>query len=152
MTVAVDSKEIRAADGSPHPALEELVEKILESIGVIESGVRYIAQGVHDARRMRKAGDLDGALRSLAALDPAGATRGEVRWAYAEWLGLARRRFHGRNALLYSQGTGRAALLLRRCDGSLEVVVALGMRWHMGKVLSRRSLRGLRPLDGGKPC
>ena len=150
MTTAVDNKELRATDGSPHPTLEELVERVLESIGVMESGVRHVAQGVHDARRMRQAGDLDGALRSLAALDTARATRGEVLWAYAEWLSLARRRFQGRNALLYPQGTGRAAVLLRRCDGSLEVAATLGMLWHRGKILSRRSLRGLRPLCGGE--
>ena len=34
-------------------------------------------------------------------------------------------------------------------DGSLEVAAVLGMRWQAGKVVSRRSLRGLKPLGGG---
>ena len=54
------------------------------------------------------------------------------------------------NVLVYSQGDGRAAALVPTGDdGSLEVVAVLGMRWRPGKVVSRRSLRGLRPLCGG---
>ena len=74
------------------------------------------------------------------------ATEEERRWAYAEWLGLARRRFSDCGAALYSSGTGRAAVLVPREDGTLEVLVALGMRWQPGQVVSRRSLRGMRPL------
>ena len=60
-----------------------------------------------------------------------------------------RRRFGDRDALVYSQGTGRAAALVPRDDGSLEVAAVLGMRWEPGKLVSRRSLRGLKPLNGG---
>ena len=91
---------------------------------------------------MRQAGDIDGALKALATLDTTRATRGELRWAYSEWLVMARRRFRGCNALLYSQGTGRAAALLRRSDGTLEVAATLGMRWQRGKILSRGACVG----------
>ena len=48
--------------------------------------------------------------------------------------------------MVYSQGTGRAAALVPLGDGTLEVAAVLGMRWRPGKVVSARSLRGLRPL------
>ena len=76
--------------------------------------------------------------------------RSQARWAYAEWLDLARRRFGDSGALVYSPGTGPAAVLAPWGDGpALEVLAVLGMRWLPGKTVSRRSLRGLRPLDRG---
>ena len=78
------------------------------------------------------------------------ATPREVRWAFSEWKQMVRRRFGDRDALVYSQGTGRAAAVAPQGDdGTLEVVAVLGMRWKPGKVVSGRSLRGLRPLSGG---
>ena len=59
------------------------------------------------------------------------------------------RRSGGGNVLVYSQGAGRAAALVPRGDGSLEVAAVLGLRWEPGKLVSRRSLRGLKPLRGG---
>ena len=102
-----------------------------------------------EARRMRQAGDLDGALAVFAGADTARAETREARWAYAEWTDLVRRRFGDRGALVYSQGTGKAAALVPTGDGALEVAAVLGMRWEPGKLVSRRSLRGLRPLSGG---
>ncbi len=108
-----------------------------------------VARSVHEARRMRQAGDIDGALAVFAGVDTARAETREARWAYAEWLALAKRRFGDRELLVYSQGAGRAAALVPCDDGSLEVAAVLGMRWQAGKVVSRRSLRGLKPLRGG---
>ena len=109
-----------------------------------------VARSVHEARRLRQAGDLDGALAVFAGVDTAGAARTkEARWAYAEWSDLAKRRFGDRGALVYSQGTGKAAALVPTGDGALEVAAVLGLRWEPGKLVSRRSLRGLRPLSGG---
>ena len=75
----------------------------------------------------------------------------QARWAFSEWNQLVKRQFGGRDAMVYSQGTGRAAALVPQAGGSetLEVVAVLGMRWRPGKVVSGRSLRGLRPLTGG---
>ena len=53
--------------------------------------------------------------------------------------------------MVYSQSIARAAALTPSEDGSLEVVSVLGMRWELGKAVSRRSLRELRPLMGGRP-
>ena len=109
-----------------------------------------VARSVHEARRLRQAGDIDGALAVFAGVDSTGAaTTKEARWAYAEWTDMVRRRSGGGNVLVYSQGTGRAAALVPRDDGSLEVAAVLGMRWEPGKLVSRRSLRGLKPLAGG---
>ena len=109
-----------------------------------------VARSVHEARRLRQAGDVDGALAVLAGTDTTKAEPHQVRWAFAEWTDLVKRRSGGANVLVYSQGAGRAAALVPTGDGgSLEVAAVLGMRWEPGKVVSRRSLRGLRPLNGG---
>ena len=136
----------------PRRSLEELVDQVFaamrfgeESRPAQESATRSI----HEARRLRQAGDVDGALRVQAGADVAKAEEREARWAFSEWKGLVRRRFGGRGGLLYSQGAGMAAALLPGDDGTLEVAAVLGMRWRPGKVVSKRSLRGLRPLVGG---
>ena len=149
MTTATTSIPFTTAT---RPTLEALVDRLVESIfgGASESPDQSLARTVHDARRLRQAGDLDGALALLAGVDMATAEPHQARWAYAEWLDLARRRFHDSGALVYSPDTGRAAVLAPRGDGStLEVLAVLGMRWRPGKTVSRRSLRGLRPLAGG---
>ena len=108
-----------------------------------------VARSVHEARRLRQAGDLEGALEVFAGVDAAEAEPHQARWAYAEWTDLVRRRSGDRNVLVYSQGTGRAAALVPTGDGALEVAAVLGLRWELGKLVSRRSLRGLKPLAGG---
>ena len=133
------------------PNLEALVDRLIDSIfgTVREAAEQSLARTVHDARRLRQAGDLDGALALLAQTDLSEATEQETRWAYAEWIAIARKRFRDSEALVYSPDTGRAAVLTPCGDGgTLEVLAVLGMRWHPGKLVSRRSLRGLRPLDG----
>ena len=109
-----------------------------------------MAKSVHDARRLRQTGDLDGALAIFAGVDAGKANEKEARWAYAEWQALARCRFGDRELLVYSQDTGKAALLAPHGDGAAEVLAVLGMRRQPGKVVSIKSLRGLRPLEGAK--
>ena len=153
------------------PSLEELVDRVIEALFVgkpetkpeqqiartlreapAQDAAPSMARVVHEARRLRQAGDLDGALATLAGADMASATTEEERrWTYAEWLGLARRRFAHSEAALYSPGTGRAAVLVPREDGALEVAAVLGMRWQPGRIVSKRSLRGAKPLVGGAP-
>ena len=156
MTTAVLTNRAQAV-GS-RPGLEELVDRVIEAIfgpgeSVAETppSPRSLARSVHDARRLRKAGDLDGALALFAGMDTKKATAREFRWAHAEWLDVTRRRFRDGNPLVYSPSAGRAAALARREDGALEVLAVLGMRWQPGRTLSRRSLRGLRPLRRGGP-
>ena len=137
------------------PSLEELVDRLMAALFRAEpetapkAETPSVARSVHEARRMRQAGDLDGALAVFAGVDTARAETREARWAYAEWTDLVRRRFGDQDALVYSQGAGRAAALVPRSDGSLEIAAVLGLRRETALPGSRRSLRALRPLSGG---
>ena len=140
----------------PRRSLEELVDQLMAAMGFKEqetasaTEIPSVAKSVHEARRLRQAGDVDGALAVLAGVDAEKAETKEARWAFSEWTQLVKRPPNRRGALVYSQGTGRAAALVPTGDGgTLEVAAVLGMRWRPGKVLSGRSLRGRRPLTGG---
>ncbi len=132
------------------PTLEELVDRLLTALlgndALAETAAVSLVKTVHKARRLRQSGDLGSALAALGDVDTRQATDAQLRWLYAEWLDIARRRFSGAKALLYSPATGTAAALLEREDGTLEVAAVLGMRWPVGKLVSRRSLRGLKSL------
>ena len=137
----------------PRRSLEELVDRLIDALFAANTETQDEAptatRSIHEARRLRQAGDVDTALEVLGDVNVAKATPGEARWAFSEWKALVRRRFGDRGAVLYSQGTGRASALVPNGDGTLEVAAVLGMRWRPGKVVSGRSLRGLRPLNGG---
>ena len=130
-------------------SLEDLAKNLVATLfgTAPETWELSVERGIHDARRMRRRGDLDGALAVLEGLNVSDADPGAARWAHAEWTDIVRRRFAGRDVLLYSQGAGRAAALTPVGDGrTLEVLAVLGMRWRPGRIVSRRSLRGLRRL------
>ena len=152
-TLATGTRSMDTVD-RPRRSLEELVDRLFAAMGFKEeepeAAEPSAARSIHEARRLRQAGDVDGALAVLAGVDAEKAETKEARWAFSEWTQLVKRRFGGRGALVYSQGTGRAAALVPTGDGgTLEVAAVLGMRWRPGKVVSGRSLRGLRPLNGG---
>ena len=133
----------------PRRSLEGLVDRLFEAMGFKdepETAEPSATGSIHEARRLRQAGDVDTALGVLADVDMAMATPGEARWAFSEWKSLVKRRSGDRDPVVYSQGAGRAAALVPTgYGGTLEVVAVLGMRWRPGKVVSARSLRGLRP-------
>ena len=148
MTAATTATVLSTA---PSPTLEELVDRLIDALFGLDPAVPVRtspARAIHEARRLRQAGELDRALTVFAELNLSEATEGEVRWTHAEFLDLARRRFGGDDARLYRAATGRAAVLTPINDDTLEVRAVLGMRWRPGKRVSRRSLRGLRPLTG----
>ena len=156
MTTATLVTHVRTMDTAvvrPRRSLEELVDRLIDALFAApetETAEQSATRSIHEARRLRQSGDVDTALAVLGDVNVAKATPREARWAFSEWKQLVRRRFTGRDALLYSQGTGRAAAVVPQGDGGpLEVVAVLGMRWKPGKVVSGRSLRGLRPLSGG---
>ena len=132
-------------------SLEDLVDRLFETLFAeeTETAEPSATRTIHEARRLKQAGDVDGALEALAGVDTARAETNQARWAFAEWKLLVKRRYSDRNPMVYSQGTGKASALVPQGDGTLEVVAVLGMRWRPGKVVSGRSLRGLRPLVGG---
>ena len=136
----------------PRRSLEELVDRLIDALFSANTETaepQTATRSIHEARRLRQSGDVDTALEVLGSIDTAKAEPKQVRWAFSEWKGLVRRRFGDRGAVLYSQGAGRASALVPQGDGTLEVAAVLGMRWRPGKVVSERSLRGLRPLAGG---
>ena len=143
-------------EARPRRSLEELVDRLIaalfkeqETASATETA--SVAKSVHEARRLRQAGDVDGALAVLAGTDTTKAEPHQARWAYAEWTDLVKRRFGDWDVLVYSQGAGQAAALVPTGNGgTLEVAAVLGMRWPPGKLVSGRSLRGLRPL--AKAC
>ncbi len=137
---------------TPRPTLEELVDRLIDAFIGDDTPTpprSSLARGIHEARRLRRARDLDGALAVFADIDLSSATEGERRWAYAEFLDLACRQIGDARAQLYNPGIGRAAVLAPCDKGTLEVRAVLSMRWRPGKVVSRRSLRGLKPLAKG---
>ena len=152
-TLAIGTREMDTEVVRPKRSLEELVDQLFAAMGFEEepeTPEQTATRSIHEARRLRQAGNVDAALAVLVGVDTAKAENREARWAFAEWTQLVKRRFGGRGALVYSQGTGRAAALLPTGDGGmLEVAAVLGIRWRPGKVVSGRSLRGLRPLAGG---
>ena len=156
-TLTAGNRTMDTAVVQPGRSLEELVDQLMAAMfpakpntAAETAATPSVARSVHEARRLRQAGDVDGALAVLAGMDPAKAEKHEARWAFSEWSQLVKRRFGDRDALVYSQSTGRAAALVPHGDdGALEVAAVLGMRWKTGKLVSRRSLRGLRPLNGG---
>ena len=103
-----------------------------------------VARSVHEARRMRQAGDLDGALAVFAGVDTARAATREAQWAYAEWTDLVKRRFGHRDAPGLQPGRGHGLPCSLPCDdGSLEVAAVLGMRWQRGQGRSRGAACGV---------
>ena len=153
-TLVAGNRTMETPEARPRRSLEELVDRLFAAMGLTDepetAAVEYTpTRSIHEARRLRQAGDVDTALAVLGGVDPAKATTREVRWAFSEWKALVKRRFGGGDAALYTQGAGRAAALVPQGNGTLEVVAALGMRWRPGKLVSERSLRGLRPLAGG---
>ena len=151
-TLVAGNRTMDTAD-RPRRSLEELVDQLFVAMGFTNepetAEPQSATRSIHEARRLRQAGDIDSALGVLAGVDAAKATPRETRWVFSEWTQLLKRRFGGRGVLVYSQDTGRAAALMPRGEGTLEVAAVLGMRWRPGKVVSERSLRGLRPLAGG---
>ena len=138
----------------PGHSLAELVDQLFAAMGFTDETETQAEEpsatrSIHEARRLRQSGDVDGALEVLRGVDAGKATAREARWAFSEWKQLVKRRFGDRDAALYTQGSGRVAALVPHGGGTLEVVAVLGMRWKAGKLVSERSLRGLRPLAGG---
>ena len=103
-------------EARPRRSLEELVDRLIAALFKGQEPVLTepatetpsVAKSLHEARRLRQAGDVDGALAVLAGTDTTKAEPHQARWAYAEWMQLVKRRFGDRDALVYSQGAGHS--------------------------------------------
>ena len=121
-------------ESRPRRSLEDLVDQLFAAMGFKdepETAEPSATRSIHEARRLRQAGDVDTALAVLGSVNVARATPRETRWAFSEWTGLVKRRFGGGEVMVYSQDTGRAAALVPTGDGgTLEVAAVMGMRWR----------------------
>ena len=119
-TVAIGNGTMDTVD-RPRRSLEELVDQLMAAMGFKEeepetasataSTETSAVRSIHEARRLRQAGDVDTALAALAGVDAAKAAPREARWAFAEWKQLVKRRFgdRGRGGLQPGHGPGRRA-------------------------------------------
>ncbi len=117
MTTATLVNGTRTMDNvvRPRRSLEELVDQLMAALfkeEEPETAEPSAVRSIHEARRLRQAGDFDGALAVLAGMDTAKADPHQARWAYAEWTDLVKRRSGDGNILVYSQGAGKAAALV----------------------------------------
>ena len=112
-SVATGSRTVETA-ARPRRSLEELVGRLIETLfpAQTETAEASAMRSIHEARRLRQAGDVDAALSVLADVDTAKEELHQARWAFSEWKQMVRRRFGHRGGLLYSQNTGRAAVLV----------------------------------------
>ena len=101
MTTAVMNNRMMVVGERPRRSLEELVDRVMDALFASnhKQPQETVARSVHDARRLRKAGNLDGALAVFAGVEPDTTAPNEVRWAYAEWLSLVRRTYGDRDLL-----------------------------------------------------
>ena len=94
MTTATMVQSNRTMAAQPRPSLEELVDRVIAALfkeqtepqAPATTATQSVARTVHDARRLRQTGDVDGALAVFAGMDLAKAETREARWAYAESL------------------------------------------------------------------
>ena len=156
-TLVTHGRTMDTETARPRRSLEELVDQLFAAMGFTDetetqAEEQSATRSIHEARRLRQSGDVDGALAVLGGVDAGKATAREARWAFSEWKQLVKRRFGGRDGVLvYSQGTGRAAALVPHGGaGMLEAVAVLGMRWRPGKVVSGTQPAG--PAAPGRRC
>ncbi len=106
----------------PQRSLEELVDRLMATLtfrGEPEMAPVTASQGlvrdIHEARRHRQQGNLDGALETLAGAVPTSVSPSLARWAFTEWKHLVKRRFGQLAPLGLQPGNGAC-----RCPGARE--------------------------------
>ena len=90
----------------PRRSLEELVDQLFAAMGFrdeepgtatqtasTDTTEPSAARSIHEARRLRQAGDVDTALAVIGGMNTAKSAPGEARWAFSEWKQLVKRRF-----------------------------------------------------------
>ena len=113
-TLATGNRTMATVE-KPRRSLEELVDRLMAALFLEQpetapaTETPSVAKSVHEARRLRQTGDVEGALAVLAGMDTTKAEPHQARWAFAEWTDLVKRRFGGpgRPGLQPGRGTGR---------------------------------------------
>jgi len=104
-----------------------------------------VERALADARRIQRR-EPQRAAEILGALDLARLPSVLIRDVYGCWL-HACRRFGVTDAIHYSPGSGRGAVLVPDGEGRLKVVASIGLSgWTPGRTFSARALKGARPL------
>ena len=126
-TLVSGNRTMDTAVARPRRSLEELVDQLMAAMFparpaavVVETTVaetatptptetapQSVVRSVHEARRLRQAGDVDGALAVLGGMDAAKATAREARWVFSEWKQLVKRRFGDRERAGLQPGNGQ---------------------------------------------
>ena len=122
-TLATGTRSMDTVD-RPRRSLEELVDQLMAAMGFKEeepetasaTEIPSVAKSVHEARRLRQAGDVDGALAVLAGVDAetGGDEGGSVGLLRVDAAGEAAVRRPRRPGLQPGHGTGRRAGAHRR--------------------------------------
>ena len=117
-TLATGTRSMDTVD-RPRRSLEELVDQLMAAMGFKEeepetasaTEIPSVAKSVHEARRLRQAGDVDGALAVLAGVDAEKAETKEapVGLLRVDAAGEAAVRRPRRPGLQPGHGTGRRA-------------------------------------------
>lgn len=107
-----------------------------------------VEKALAEARRLHRR-EPARAAEILAGLDLSGMPSVLVRDVYGCWLQSCRR-LGLTDAVHYSPGAGKGAMLVPDCDGKrLKVVAAIGLSgWTSGRTFAVKALRGARPLAG----
>ena len=104
----------------PRRSLEELVDRLIETLfpAQAETAEPSVTRTIHEARRLRQAGDIDCALGVLAGMDTAKAENApsEMGLRRVEAAGGAAVRRQQPAGLLAGHGTGCVACAPRRRD------------------------------------
>ena len=92
--------------------LEELVDRLLAALlgngaATAETSAPGLARTVHEARRLRQSGDLDGALAALAVVETRQATDGQLRWLLRRVAGHRTAPVRGRQRAALQPGHGQ---------------------------------------------
>jgi hypothetical protein len=124
------------------PGLASCMDKVRRREWAVKTSMAE--QALRSARRNRR--DPKAAIALLEPLDLASIPDALARQIYGCWI-QACHRLCTDDAMIYSAGFCKGAILVLTRDGQLEVVSAIGLpRWRAGRHFSRVALKGARPL------
>jgi len=124
------------------PALASCIDKVRRREWAVKTTMAERA--LREARRNRR--NPQATLALLEPLDLTSVPDALARQVYGCWL-KACSRLGRRDAMHYSTGFCRGAVMIPNPDGRLEVVSAIGLqRWDRGRRFSPAALKGARPL------